>query len=131
LPWTSDAALSHGFSLTEAAAQPWLPVPAGWGIHAIELQRQDPKSSLALVTKALELRRLLWKTEVFGPNDGGAWRVDAGNLLICERSADFFVAVAMGTEPVRLPSGSVLLSAAPLAEDGWLQPNNAAWVLRD
>ena len=36
----------------------------------------------------------------------------------------------MGTEPVQLPAGSVLLSAAPLAEDGWLQPDNAAWVLR-
>ena len=131
LPWTAGAALSHGFSLAEAAAEPWLPQPAGWGTHAIELQQQDPESSLALVTKALELRRLLWKNEVFGPDDGGTWRVEAGNLLICERSADFFVAVAMGTEPVRLPAGSVLLSAAPLAEDGWLQPNNAVWVLRD
>jgi alpha-glucosidase len=96
-----------------AAAEPWLPQPDGWGAHAIELQQQDPESSLALVTKALELRRLLWKNEVFGPNDGGIWRVEAGNLLICERSADFFVAVAMGTEPVQLPAGSVLLSAVP------------------
>ncbi|MEO3932290.1 alpha-amylase family glycosyl hydrolase [Micrococcaceae bacterium Sec7.4] len=131
LPWTEGEALSHGFSLVETAMQPWLPVPAGWGTHAIELQQQDPESSLALVTRALELRRLLWKTEVFGPNDGGTWRFEAGNLLICERSADFFVAVAMGTEPVQLPAGSVLLSAAPLAEDGWLQPNNAAWILKD
>ncbi len=132
LPWTADAALNHGFSLAEPAAEPWLPVsPTGWGTHAIELQQQDPESPLALVTKALELRRLLWKNEVFGPDDGGTWRVEAGNLLICERSADFFVAVAMGTEPVQLPAGTVLLSAAPLAEDGWLQPNNAAWVLRD
>ncbi|WP_426976344.1 alpha-amylase family glycosyl hydrolase [Pseudarthrobacter sp. O4] len=130
LPWTGDAALNHGFSLTEPAAQPWLPVPAGWGTHAIERQQQEPESSLALVTKALQLRRLLQKNEVFGPNDGGTWRVDAGNLLICERSADFFVAVAMGTEPVQLPAGSVLLSAEPLTEDRWLQPNNAAWVLR-
>lgn len=37
----------------------------------------------------------------------------------------------MGTEPVRLPAGSVLLSAERLAEDGWLQPNNAVWGLRD
>ena len=37
----------------------------------------------------------------------------------------------METESVQLPSGSVLLSADPLAENGWLQPNNAAWVLRD
>ncbi|MDQ0822389.1 hypothetical protein QFZ79_000126 [Arthrobacter sp. V4I6] len=72
-----------------------------------------------------------WKNEVFGPNDGGTWRVEPGNLLICERGADFFVAVAMGTEPMQLPVGSVQLSAPPLAEDGWLQPNNAVWVLRD
>ncbi|MDI3242222.1 alpha-amylase family glycosyl hydrolase [Arthrobacter sp. AL05] len=134
LPWTEDAALSHGFSRAETVAvkspTPWLPIPAGWGTHAIELQQQDPASSLALVTNALRLRRLLWNNEVFGPDDGGTWRVEAGNLLICERSADFFVAVAMGSEPVQLPTGSVLLSAAPLTEDGWLQPNDAAWVLR-
>ncbi|CAI3793846.1 alpha-amylase family glycosyl hydrolase [Pseudarthrobacter sp. MM222] len=131
LPWTEDAALNHGFSLSEPAAEPWLPQPAGWGAHAIELQQRDPESTLALVTKALEMRRLLWKNEVFAPNDGGTWRVEPGNLLICARSADFFVAVAMGTEPVQLPAGTVLLSAEPLAEAGWLQPNNAVWVLRD
>ncbi|WP_144672879.1 alpha-amylase family glycosyl hydrolase [Arthrobacter sp. U41] len=135
LPWTAHDALSHGFSLAEAApavqaSEPWLPQPEGWGTHAVELQQQDPESPLALVAKALELRRLLWKNEVFGPNDGGTWRIEDGSLLICERSTDFFVAVAMGTEPVQLPAGSVLLSAAPLAEDGWLQPNNAVWVLR-
>jgi alpha-glucosidase len=36
-----------------------------------------------------------------------------------------------GTEPVQLPAGSVLLSAASLAEAGWLQPNETVWVLRD
>jgi alpha-glucosidase len=130
LPWTEDAAGNHGFSLAEPAAGPWLPQPAGWGAQAVELQQQDPESALALVTAALEMRRKLWRDGVFGPNDGGTWRVEPGNLLICERSADFFVAVAMGTEPVQLPAGRVLLSAAPLAEEGWLQPNNAAWVLR-
>ncbi|WP_326967192.1 hypothetical protein [Arthrobacter sp. CG_A4] len=78
----------------------------------------------------LELRRRLWDQGVFTADDGGAWRVEAGNLLICERGPRFVVAVAMGTEPVLLPAGTVLLSAAPLAEDGRLQPNNAAWVLR-
>ncbi|MDP9983585.1 hypothetical protein J2W14_003006 [Pseudarthrobacter oxydans] len=96
----------------------------------MDLQQQDPESSLALVTKAVDMRWLLWKNEVFCPNDGGTWRVEAGSLLTCERSDDFFVAVAMGTEPVKLHAGTVLLSAVPLAEDGWLQPNNAAWVLR-
>lgn len=131
LPWTVDSSLNHGFSLgSYAAAEPWLPVPAGWGGHAVELQEQDPDSVLNLAKAALELRRKLWKNEVFTTGDGGTWRVEAGNLLVCERSADFLVAVAMGGEPVRLPAGTVLLSAMPLEQDGWLQPNNAAWVLK-
>ncbi|MGO4121472.1 hypothetical protein [Arthrobacter sp. YAF16] len=40
------------------------------------------------------------------------------------------VAVAMGDQPVRVPAGTVSFSAQPLEQDGWLQPNNAAWVLR-
>jgi alpha-glucosidase len=132
LPWTEDAGLNHGFSLTATVGvEPWLPVPAGWGIHAVEPQQQDPNSALNLTKAALELRRQLWKNEVFTEDDGGTWRVEGGNLLICERNEHFLVAVAMGTEPVKLPAGAVLLSAAPLAEEGWLQPNNAAWVLRD
>lgn len=130
LPWTEGAELNNGFSLAETAAEPWLPIPAGWGTHAIERQEQDPESMLNLTKAALELRRQLWKNEVFTEDDGGSWRVEAGNLLICERNEHFLVVVAMGTEPVRLPAGTVLLSAAPLAEDGWLQPNNAAWVLK-
>jgi alpha-glucosidase len=130
LPWTADDALSHGFSLAEPAAEPWLPVPSDWGTHAIELQQQNPESALNLARTAIELRRQLWKNEVFTADDGGSWRVEAGNLLVCERNEHFLVAVAMGTESVPLPAGTVLLSAAPLAEDGWLQPNNAVWMLR-
>jgi alpha-glucosidase len=130
LPWTEDTTLNHGFSLSDSAGEPWLPIPADWGIHAIERQEQHPESALNLTKAALELRRQLWKNEVFTADDGGSWRVEAGNLLICERNPRFLVAVAMGTEPVRLPSGTILLTAAPLAEEGWLQPNNAAWVLQ-
>ncbi|CAN7245794.1 alpha-amylase family glycosyl hydrolase [Arthrobacter sp. LjRoot14] len=130
LPWTEDPALNHGFSLSPQAAEPWLPQPAGWGRHAIETQQQDPGSTLALVTAAVGLRRQLWERGVFTEHDGGSWRVEDGNLLICERSAGFFVAVAMGTEPVRPPAGTVLASAMPLETDGWLQPDNAVWVLQ-
>jgi alpha-glucosidase len=37
----------------------------------------------------------------------------------------------MGTEPVKLPAGTVLLSATPLYQEGWLQPNNAAWIVKN
>ncbi|WP_261382508.1 alpha-amylase family glycosyl hydrolase [Arthrobacter sp. UKPF54-2] len=131
LPWTADAAAAHGFSLTEEAAQPWLPVPVGWGQHAVELQDRDSDSVLNLTRAALALRRTLWSDGVFTADDGGTWRVEDGGLLVCQRSENFLVAVAMGSEPARLPAGTVLLSAEPLAEDGWLQPNNAAWVQQD
>jgi alpha-glucosidase len=113
------------------AAAPWLPQPAGWGSYAVETQQQDPGSMLALVTAAVGLRRQLWEQGVFTADDGGSWRVEDGNLLVCERSPKFLVAVAMGTEPVRLPAGTVLATAAPLDTGGWLQPDNAAWVLRE
>lgn len=132
LPWTEDPALHHGFALGTAEgppSEPWLPLPAGWGHYAVERQVQDAGSVLNLTKAALALRRKLWKNAVFTANDGGTWRVEAGELLLCERNRDFLVAVGMGTEPVELPAGTVLLSAAPLEQDGWLQPNNAAWIL--
>jgi alpha-glucosidase len=79
----------------------------------------------------MAVKKLLWKNQVFTAADGGTWRVEPGNLLICERNEHFLIAVAMGTEPVKLPAGTVLLTAAPLKQDCWLQRNNAAWVLRD
>jgi alpha-glucosidase len=130
LPWTGDSTLTHGFSLQEPSADPWLPAPAGWGGYAIERQQQDPESMLRLATQAIALRRRLWDEGVFTADDGGTWRVEEGNLLLCARNAGFLVAVAMGTEPVKLPAGVVLFSAFPLAEDGWLQPDNAVWLRR-
>jgi alpha-glucosidase len=130
LPWTAGAASTYGFSLVESPADPWLPYPGDWGSYAIELQQQDPDSTLNLVARVLELRRQLWDKGILTAGDGGSWRVEIGNLLICERSPEFLVAVAMGEESVKLPSGTVLASAVPLRTDGWLEPDNAAWVLR-
>ena len=84
--------------------------------------------SIQLVHEQLAL--LGSRDGVFAANDGGMWRVGPGSLLVCQRSEHFLVAVALGDEPVRLPAGTALLSAVPLNQDGWLQPNNAAWVLR-
>jgi alpha-glucosidase len=131
LPWAQDPTLTHGFSEREAAAGPWLPVPEGWGDYAVERLQQDPHSVLHLATQAIAFRRRLWHEGVFTADDGGTWRVEEGNLLLCERNPGFLVAIAMGTERVKLPAGVVLFSAFPLAEDGWLQPDNAVWIRRD
>lgn len=107
-------------SLAASAAAPWLPQPAGWGGHAVDTQQQDLGSMLALVPAAMVPSSAV-----------GAGRVHRGrrrqlacggrNLLICERSPRLLVAVSMGTEPVRLPAGTVLASAVLLEMDGWLQ----------
>jgi alpha-glucosidase len=79
---------------------------------------------------ALALRRQLLAEGVLGADDGGAWRVGDDGLLVCDRGGGFLVAVAMGEAPVRLPAGTVLISATPQARAGWLEPDNAAWVRR-
>jgi alpha-glucosidase len=127
LPWTEDPAGSHGFSAVGGAPS-WLPTPDGWGTRAVERQQRDPGSHLALTTQAIALRRRLWADGTFTANDGGTWRVQEGGLLLCQRSPGFLVAVAMGSAPARLPAGVVLFSAFPLEQDGWLQPDNAAWL---
>jgi alpha-glucosidase len=131
LPWTAGPTRNHGFSLAEHPAAPWLPQPTDWGNNAIERQQEDPDSMLALAIRAVALRRRLWQDGLFTADDGGTWRVEAGNLLTCGRNARFLVALNMGTEPVKLPPGVVLFSAFPLREDGWLQPDNAVWLLRE
>nr|WP_217509232.1 alpha-amylase family glycosyl hydrolase [Pseudarthrobacter sp. C4D7] len=130
LPWTEDPAGNHGFSTGPTATPPWLPLPDGWGDNAIESQQQDPGSALAFAARALALRRQLWADGTFTADDAGTWRLRAGNLLTCERSPRFLVAVAMGSEPVELPPGVVLFSAFPLEQEGWLQPDNAVWLRR-
>lgn len=108
-----------------ASSGRWLGRPRG------ELHEHDPGSALSLARAALALRRKLWKNEVFTTHDGGTWRVEGGSPLVCERNANFLVAVGMDEEPVQLHARTVLLgSTAPLADDGWLESNTAAWVLQ-
>ncbi len=130
MPWTSTGGSAHGFSLAEPLGEPWLPLPEQWGAYAVDVQQQDPDSTQQLVVTALALRRQLLAEGVLGADDGGAWRVGDDGLLICDRGGGVLVAVAMGEAPVRLPAGTVLISATPQARTGWLEPDNAAWVRR-
>ena len=79
---------------------------------------------------ALELRRQLWKNEVFTADDGGTWRVEAGNLLICERNEHFLVAVAMGTEPVQAPGRHGAAQRRTAGRGRLAAAEQRAWVLR-
>ncbi|KNC19748.1 alpha-amylase [Arthrobacter sp. RIT-PI-e] len=128
LPWTAGSADAHGFS-TRADAEPWLPVPAWWGEWAIDVQDADDTSPLSLVRTALTLRKHLLEEGVLSADDDGAWRIDEGAVLVCEREK-FVVVLAMGTDAVPLPDGEVVLTSSPLTPEGLLPPDTAAWVRR-
>ncbi len=129
LPWTVSANGTYGFS-PASTVEPWLPTPASWDAWSIERQADDDASALRLVTTALDVRKRLIREGVLSPEDIGSWRVEDGNLLICERGGHFLVAVAMGEEPVRVPRGEVVLTSSPLTPEGLLPPDTAAWVMR-
>ena len=131
LPWTRENNRSHGFSQGETPDAPWLPVPEGWGEFAVEQQHLDPDSTLQLVVRAVELRKKLTASGVFGKDDDVSWAVQDGGLLLCRRQRNISIAIAMGSERVRLPAGEVLISARPLDSAGWLEPGNSAWIVQD
>ena len=129
LPWTVAADDAYGFSPTGAAA-PWLPVPASWGARSVQMQRNDPASTLQLVTEALRVRRELIGKEILSPDDATSWQIQADGLLLCERGDRFLLALAMGEEPCALPDGTVVLASSPLTEAGQLPADSAAWLLK-
>jgi len=127
LPWTADPTGSHGFSRPPGSPA-WLPPPEGWGDWGIDAQAQDEASALARFTAATALRRRLVDEGAFQAGEAASWSLDAGGLVLCARSGGVTVAINMGDEPAPLPAGEVLISSAPLDENGCLTAGSSAWV---
>ncbi|MDJ1113586.1 glycoside hydrolase family 13 protein [Microbacterium dauci] len=126
MPWTAEPDGAFGFS-PAGAAEPWLPVPLGWGTRSVQVQQDDPDSLLHLVRSTTRLRAQLL---VEGGLDAAAtstWAVTDDGLVTCRRSDGVVVALAMGAQAVALPEGEVLASSHPLVE-GLLPPDTAAWI---
>nr|WP_307864917.1 glycoside hydrolase family 13 protein [Myceligenerans salitolerans] len=129
LPWTADGP-SHGFG-PDDGAPPWLPQPDGWGDLAVERQATDPGSMLTLYRRMIAARR----TEPGLRDDAFAWLElpgtlpgDDTDLLAFTRGTGFACVVNLGTEPVALPDdATVILTSAPLTDDGRLASDTAAW----
>jgi alpha-glucosidase len=109
LPWAAE-----GLSLGFGAGPGWLPQPASWAQLSVERQRADPDSMLSFYRRALRLRREL---PALGAGDGGPVRwLDLGRDVVAfERDPGFACVVNVGTRPVTLPAGEVLLASGPLA----------------
>jgi alpha-glucosidase len=132
LPW-SPAGQSYGFSRTDgrgSASAPWLPQPAGWGAYSARAQQDDAGSFYNLYRAALRLRRA---HPALGSGGTGVtamrWLDAPAGALVFAREPGFTFAVNFGAKPVPLPAHEkVLLSSAPLRDDGTLPPYAAAWL---
>jgi alpha-glucosidase len=119
LPWTADGA-SFGFG--DAVAH--LPQPRWFAQHAVEVEAQDPSSTLSLYREALRLRRLLQTGEQL------KW-IETGreDVLRFTRPNGWQVVANFGEEPYPLgaPSDAVVLGAllddaVPGESTVWIAP---------
>ncbi|MFC7622404.1 hypothetical protein [Microlunatus sp. GCM10028923] len=107
LPWTGTGR-SYGFGSGPAH----LPQPAWFAGLAVEVQDQDPDSTLALYRDALRLRRELQSEESLTWLDTGR-----DDVLAFRRPNGWTCISNFGSEPYPLTGEQVLLASAPLAGD--------------
>jgi alpha-glucosidase len=125
LPWKADPAGAFGFSSDPALTptQAWLPQSHTWGLYAVDIQADDPLSTLTMYRDALKLRHA-----ESGLGDGPMSWIETGeSLLAFSRPGDFACYVNFGA-PIALPQNSkVLLSSGPI-DGGEIPTDTAVWL---
>ncbi|MET0933442.1 MAG: alpha-amylase family glycosyl hydrolase [Mycetocola sp.] len=129
MPWTIGSDRAHGFTVGTAVA-PWLPTPSGWGDWSVERQNRDPGSTLNLLKSAVAVRTDLLASARIPADEAVTWRHESTGLVVCDRASGLSVAIAMGDDPVALPSGTVLF-ASDTVTDGTVPPDTTVWFWRD
>ncbi|GAB3877838.1 glycoside hydrolase family 13 protein [Terrabacter terrigena] len=123
IPWTAD-----GPSFEFGPGPAHLPQPEWFADHAVAAQQGDPSSTLSLYRAALRVRRRLLAAE---PGDDLSWvDVDGHDGLHFNRGS-WSVVTNFATAPLAPPPGEVVLSSAPLLDDGRLGPDTTAWVVSE
>jgi alpha-glucosidase len=117
LPWSAEGR-SYGFG----DGSSWLPMPAGFGGLSVSAEDGVEGSTLELYRRALRLRRELQAAETL------EW-VETGSPDVVHfvRPGGWHCVTNFGTEPVKLPVGTVRVSSAPL-EAGLLPGATTAWL---
>ncbi|HEU5223863.1 MAG TPA: alpha-amylase family glycosyl hydrolase [Candidatus Lumbricidophila sp.] len=121
IPWVADAP-SYGFGPTDAS---WLPQPAQWAVLARDIQSDDPTSTLSLYRTLLGLRREL----ALGAGTL-EWVDEFGPEVLAFRNGQVLVIANLGTEPVALPAGTVLVTSAALEARG-IPNDTTVWLQLD
>jgi alpha-glucosidase len=120
LPWSGDAP-PYGFA--DRPVRTWLPQPLDWATLTVEAELSAADSILNLYRAALRLRR-----EHPALGDGQmTWVESGGDELVFTREPGFGFVANLGSKPVILPSGSVILASGPL-DDDLLPTDTAVWL---
>ena len=118
IPWDADAP-AYGFSHT---GRSWLPQPAEWATLARTAQVDDPTSTLSLY------RTLLAERRAHGLGAGTLRWIDGyGDDVLAFTNGYVTVLSNIGSEPVTLPAGDVLVASEPVA-DGMLPADVTVWL---
>jgi alpha-glucosidase len=117
IPWRAGAP-SYGFGPSEAS---WLPQPAVWARYALDQQAGVPGSTYELYRTALRLRR------EYGLGGERLAPLQQGSDVLAVRVGAVTVLTNLGSEPVDLPAGTVLISSGELAHRV-LPPDTTVWV---
>ncbi|WEG09064.1 glycoside hydrolase family 13 protein [Microbacterium horticulturae] len=121
LPWVGDAP-AYGFNTTGAS---WLPQPPEWARLARDVEAEDAASTLSLYTTLLTERRAR------GLGTGTLKWVEGYDAeVVAFRNGNVTVIANLGSEPVALPAGSVIVASGPLA-DASLPTDTTVWVQTD
>lgn len=107
IPWESGAP-SFGFG---PGADSWLPQPASWSTYARDRQEGVAGSTLTMYEDALAARHA--NDLAFGALD---W-LSLGDGVLAFRNGNVTVIANIGSGPIPLPAGDVLLTSGPLDGD--------------
>jgi alpha-glucosidase len=121
MPWAAEKP-PYEFS---TAAKTWLPMPDDWAGLTVEVQLEDPDSTLSLYRRALELRH-----EHPGFTGAGLeWFSAPAGCLAFRRPGGLLCALNASAEPVPMPPGELVLASGSLGEGGTLPPDTTAWLV--
>jgi alpha-glucosidase len=121
MPWSGTV---PPFGFGPGDGQPWLPQPAEWKALSVEVQREDPGSTLSFYREALAVRR-----EVTAALSGEVSILGTAPGTLAFRRDDLVCMVNCGTRTAKLPAeaGQLILASGPLPDPGRLLSDTAAW----